>query len=190
MTRGNKVFHGVLSNVCVSHQIHRNGAVFHTAEEFVKLGDVFGPKTVKGLNDPSLVCMRHGLETASASGSQPHKIRAPITFHRQALHQAFADQLIGDASDVATQAPDETRELAREVVHDICAACGPATVYIPKDDYFGLTDRDLKIFSEYKGYNVHSLAKTYGVSPTRIRQIHAKVLASERAKRQTQLPGL
>lgn len=86
--------------------------------------------------------------------------------------------------------PAAADEMARDIVHDICAECGPAYIYVPKDGSFELSKRDREIFEKYKGYNLHSLAREYGVSHVRIRQIHAKMLAEEKAKRQAVLPGL
>lgn len=85
---------------------------------------------------------------------------------------------------------EDAASVARDLVHDICAELGGQSIYVGRDMYFGLSERDREIFSLHHGRNTQQLAKQYGLTETRIRQIARTVLLEERSKRQPVLPGL
>jgi hypothetical protein len=56
---------------------------------------------------------RHVVEGLAALGGEAHAVGAPVALHLDALHQAFGDQLVGDAGDVAAG----HHHAARQLVH-------------------------------------------------------------------------
>lgn len=83
----------------------------------------------------------------------------------------------------------EATELARNMAHDLCAEHGGSFMYVPKDMSYELSQRDMDIFTEFNGRNLHQLVKKYGVTHTRIYQIVAQVKKAQLELRQGRLPG-
>lgn len=83
----------------------------------------------------------------------------------------------------------EAVELARNMVHDLCVEYGGTFMYVPKDMHYELSQRDMEIFNEFNGRNLHQLVKKHGVTHTRIYQIVAQVKKAQIELRQGRLPG-
>lgn len=72
---------------------------------------------------------------------------------------------------------DESRLQAAELADDVCdelvAEWGGASLYLPRCAFVTMSVRNKKIFSEFTGANYRELARSYGLSEMRIRNIVA-----------------
>lgn len=66
---------------------------------------------------------------------------------------------------------DEARDIALECAEDTRSAFGGGTVYIPAGQNRRLRARDDQIYKAFTGANYKELAKEYGLTENRIRQI-------------------
>lgn len=80
-------------------------------------------------------------------------------------------------------------ELALETVLDIGEYMGGMQVYLPRGDRLRLQIRDMKIWNEFNGRNVKTLARKYDVTEKTIYEVCAKMRKLEIAKRQPDLFG-
>ncbi|MBS4016765.1 MAG: hypothetical protein KGZ68_00890 [Dechloromonas sp.] len=72
---------------------------------------------------------------------------------------------------------DESRHMAEELASDVCdelvAEWGGMGLYLPRCTFVTMSVRNKKIFSEFTGQNYQELARSYGLSEMRIRNIVA-----------------
>jgi Mor family transcriptional regulator len=78
-------------------------------------------------------------------------------------------------------------EVAFSVAEHVRKNIGGAQPYIPKGFIFEVRQRDREIYDDFKGDNYAELARKYGKTEMRIRQIVQYVGQIERAKRQQNL---
>ena len=98
---------------------------------------------------------------------------------------------IGSAAMVADLGlqPEKARMAMREIAHRWCKAVGGGQLYLQNDKEFELLERDLAIWRDWTGNNIHELVEKYKISD---RQIYFILdhLKKHHAKQQAMLPGL
>jgi Mor family transcriptional regulator len=78
-------------------------------------------------------------------------------------------------------------EVALGVAEHVRKNIGGVATYIPRGIGYDLSVRDREMFQKFNGTNYHELAREYGLTEMRVRQIMDHVLRIERAKRQQTL---
>ncbi len=78
-------------------------------------------------------------------------------------------------------------QLALRQTERLCAECGGMNFYLNKGIRYRASLRDREMFSRFNGRNYDELARTYGLTPMRVRQIMAAMLADELGRRQGKL---
>lgn len=66
-------------------------------------------------------------------------------------------------------------QAAAAAVDHLCQVWAGATLYIPMDYHFKLTQRDLEILSKFKGNNHHFLAQQYKLTPNAIYKLLKRI---------------
>lgn len=92
---------------------------------------------------------------------------------------ALESALFERINDAACDARSVARECALAVMH----ALGNGYVYVPKGMRRKFELRDERIWAEFNGANYAALAKRYGLTEMRIRQVIAKQMKLRRAAR-------
>jgi Mor family transcriptional regulator len=77
----------------------------------------------------------------------------------------------------------------REIAHNLARSNGGEYLYVPKDQDFGLTKRDMAIYERMGKENVNDLAKEYGITARQLYSINRYVRDHLVRKRQGNLPG-
>lgn len=83
----------------------------------------------------------------------------------------------------------QARELMREIAHNLARHYGGQFMYVPKDQEFALTKRDLLIFERFNGSNVQELALEHGLTARQVYAILGHVRDQQLRKLQGELPG-
>lgn len=83
--------------------------------------------------------------------------------------------------------PHIATENALLVCESICVEFGGTQPYIPRILPHKLSERDQKIFREFRGDNYHQLARKYDLSEIQIRKIVRRTIEAERGDRQAPL---
>lgn len=79
---------------------------------------------------------------------------------------------------------EKAKQIGVEVAQVISQRWGGEIIYIPRNLFVLLNERDLKIFNEFNGTNHRELAKKYQVSMQWVYQIVKRVTKEEIARRQ------
>ena len=82
---------------------------------------------------------------------------------------------------------DEAVSIANTCTNELCFAMGGLVIYIPTNMSRRVSERDLKLFHEFRGNNHSDLALKYGLSLQRVYKIIKEVQREELAKRQPDL---
>lgn len=82
---------------------------------------------------------------------------------------------------------DEAKQAGADVAIRISRAWAGEIIYIPRALLLELSERDLKIWHEFNGFNHRELARKYGVSMQWVYQIVKRVQKEEVAKRQVDM---
>jgi Mor family transcriptional regulator len=86
-----------------------------------------------------------------------------------------------------------TEEVAMDVGNDLAdffsTHWNGQNIYMVADSQYKLSQRDIEIFNRMTRGNAHELAREMKISYVRVYQIHKRVLAALRAKRQPSLFG-
>ena len=69
----------------------------------------------------------------------------------------------------------------------VSAEFGGSLSYVPKNVSYQLSQRDERIWAEFKGDNYHELSRKHGLTEVQIRTICKRALALDRAARQNPL---
>jgi Mor family transcriptional regulator len=77
--------------------------------------------------------------------------------------------------------------LALRQTERLCAELGGMNFYMNKGLRYRASLRDREMFARFNGRNYDELARAYGLTPMRVRQIIAAMLAEETARRQGKL---
>ncbi len=104
--------------------------------------------------------------------------------------QLMTDFLVDDLVQHVGMKPEDAYDTARAVIHRLGKEFGGDQFYLARDMAFPLQERDMEIFRRFNGTNYDHLAREFGLSVMRVRQIVEFVRAAEVAKRQSELPGL
>lgn len=95
------------------------------------------------------------------------------------IDPAYPEQLIDMATvlyvELLNQGQPEAAPLALALTEAMRMEIGGRSMYVNKGRQYELSSRDREIFDEYNGRNLHLVAKKYGLSEMRVRQILAKV---------------
>ena len=83
--------------------------------------------------------------------------------------------------------PQEAGVLAMRIAEAVRHEFGGTTPYWPKNYNPQLLQRDKELYARFNGHNYHELAKIYGLSEMRVRQIIERCRAADRTARQTDL---
>ena len=83
----------------------------------------------------------------------------------------------------------QAREVMREIAHNLARHYGGQFMYVPKDQEFGLTKRDMLIYERLTAGNVHDLAQEFGLTVRQVYSINSHVRDQVIRKRQNPLPG-
>ncbi len=89
--------------------------------------------------------------------------------------------------EIANLPNEEAQSIANAATNRVCAVHGGEVTYIPKGTIQFLSERDIKIYHEFRGNNHIQLARKYDLSVQRIYAIVKEVSKSEIAKRQPDL---
>lgn len=85
--------------------------------------------------------------------------------------------------------PLQAQQAMREIAHNLARSNGGEYMYVPKDQDFGLTKRDLQIYERMGREDVHTLAKEYGLTARQLYSINRYVRDQMVRQRQNALPG-
>ena len=95
---------------------------------------------------------------------------------------AFMQDMVGLGADIihnfADIPPDSAEQIAHHIANNMIAHWGGSMLYIPKNSPYDLHQRDLAIWDDFTGDNIHELAQKYDLSMVTIYQILAKVRKS------------
>lgn len=83
----------------------------------------------------------------------------------------------------------QAREVMREIAHNLARHYGGQFMYVPKDQEFALTKRDMEIYEELGSGNVHEVAAKWGLTERQVYAINSYVRDQIMRKRQGELPG-
>lgn len=78
-------------------------------------------------------------------------------------------------------------DLGNAVADFLCEHWKGQSVYIPADETFKMSQRDLQIYQRMARGNAPELAREFGISTVHVYQVYRRILAAQRAKVQ---PGL
>lgn len=106
--------------------------------------------------------------------------------------QLIAEWLYVQAAEDEEPAPTPQRLeqlalLALRQTERISTELGGAALYLNKGVRYRATLRDREMFDRFTGHNYDELARHYGLTSTRVRQILKAMLLDERARRQGRL---
>lgn len=89
---------------------------------------------------------------------------------------------------VAAHGTGRLAQLALDQTERLCHELGGESFYMHRAIRYRLSKRDRQIVAEHRGNNTHLLARKYGLTEMRIRQIVSAWEEQERARRQWALP--
>lgn len=82
---------------------------------------------------------------------------------------------------------ERAQQIGIDIARRIAQVWGGSVIYIPRGLRLKLSERDLKIWQEFNGFNQQELARKYQVSVQWVYQIVKKMRKEEIAKRQPNL---
>ena len=98
------------------------------------------------------------------------------------LGSAFLQDIVGHGADIIAKftdiPPESCEQIAYHLADRMTAHWGGSMFYVPKTNPAELHKRDLAIWQDFTGDNVHELAQKYDLSMVTIYQIIAKVRKS------------
>jgi Mor family transcriptional regulator len=97
-------------------------------------------------------------------------------------------ELVEDDDLVAAHGAQRLAQLALDQTERLCQELGGESFYMHRAVRYKLSRRDRQIIKEHRGNNTHLLARKYGLTEMRIRQIVNAWEEQERARRQGSLP--
>lgn len=71
----------------------------------------------------------------------------------------------------------QAREAMRQIAHALARNYGGSYMYVPKDSWFALSERDVEIYRRLMGGNANELAREFGLSVQQVYAINRHVRA-------------
>jgi Mor family transcriptional regulator len=83
----------------------------------------------------------------------------------------------------------QAHQAMREIAHNLARSYGGQLMYVPRDQDFALTKRDMQIYERMGRESIHELAKEFDLTVQQLYSINRYVRDQIQRKRQNALPG-